>query len=111
MGHAFAPDTFPSKRQALEHAHWMINNDYAWTYRIIKEKKRMREIFDKTLYNIILGVGFTIIACVILACGDFNGFIYMMFVAFFNFLIVIYEAIGEVYDKLREIEKKLDAEK
>lgn len=39
MGHAFAPDTFPSKRQALEHARWMVNNDYAWTYRIIKEKK------------------------------------------------------------------------
>jgi len=69
----------------------------------------MKEISNKTFYNAIIGVCFIIIACVILACGDFNGFIYMMLIAFLNFVIVIYEAVGVVYDKLQEIEKKLGA--
>lgn len=38
-GYFFTPETFPSKRKALEHARFMINNGYAWAYRIIKEKK------------------------------------------------------------------------
>jgi hypothetical protein len=38
-GHVYAPETFPSKRQALEHARFMIDNGYAWAYRIIKPKQ------------------------------------------------------------------------
>lgn len=36
-GYCYTPATFPSKRKALEHAHWMIANGYAWAYRIISK--------------------------------------------------------------------------
>ena len=71
----------------------------------------MKQILEQTWINVLLGIGFLAIACVILAIGDFNGFVSMMFVAFFNFVIVLYEAAGAIYEKLDNIEKKLDAEK
>lgn len=71
----------------------------------------MKEIFRQTLINVVLGLGFMVLALVILANDDFNGFMSMMSVSFFNFAIVLYEAAGAIYDKLLEIEKKLDAEK
>jgi uncharacterized membrane protein YjjP (DUF1212 family) len=71
----------------------------------------MKEILDKTWINALLGVGFIAIAFAVWFSGEFNGFVSMMFVAFFNFVIVLYEAAGAIYDKLDEIEKKLDAKK
>ena len=38
-GYCSTPETFPSKRQALEHARWMINNGFAWAYTILKEER------------------------------------------------------------------------
>lgn len=38
-GYFYTPETFPSKRKAFEHARFMIDNGYAWAYKIIKEKK------------------------------------------------------------------------
>lgn len=71
----------------------------------------MKQIFEQTWINALLGVGFIAIAYAVWATGDFNGFMSMMFVSFFNFVIVLYEAAGAIYDKLLEIEKKLDAKK
>ena len=71
----------------------------------------MKEIFRQTLINVVLGLIFMVLALVILATDDFNGFMAIMSVSFFNFAIVLYEAVGAIYDKLLEIEKKLDAEK
>jgi hypothetical protein len=71
----------------------------------------MKQILEQTWINVLLGVGFMAIAFVVWISGDFDGFVSMMFVAFFNFAIVLYEAAGAIYDKLLEIERKLDAEK
>lgn len=38
-GYCFSPATFPSKRKAMEHVRFMIDNGYAWAYRIVKQKK------------------------------------------------------------------------
>lgn len=70
----------------------------------------MKEIFKQTLISVVLGLGFMVLALVILANDDFNGFMSMMSVSFFNFAIALYEAADAIYDKLLEIEKKLDAE-
>lgn len=40
-GYCYTPATFPSKRKALEHARWMIANDYAWAYRIISKTQNL----------------------------------------------------------------------
>lgn len=70
----------------------------------------MKKILEQTFINILLGLGFIVIAFVVWGVqDDFNGFIIMMFVAFFNFIIVLYEAAGAIYDKLEEINRKLDA--
>jgi hypothetical protein len=72
----------------------------------------MKQILEQTWINVLLGLGFMVIAFVVWGMqDDFNGFVSMMFVAFFNFAIVLYEAAGAIYDKLLEIERKLDAEK
>lgn len=71
----------------------------------------MKQILEETWINVLLGIGFMAIAFVVWAWDDFSGFVSMMFVAFFNFVIVLYEAAGAIYDKLLEIERKLDAEK
>ena len=71
----------------------------------------MKKILEQTWINVLLGVGFMVIAFVVWISGDFDGFVSMMFVAFFNFAIVLYEAAGAIYDKLLDIERKLDAEK
>lgn len=72
----------------------------------------MKQILEQTWINVLLGLGFMVIAFVVWGFQeDFNGFVSMMFVAFFNFVIVLYEAAGAIYDKLDEIEKKLDADK
>ena len=71
----------------------------------------MKQILEQTWINVLLGLGFMVIAFVVWCGDDFNGFVSMMFVAFFNFVIVLYEAAGAIYDKLLEIERKLDAEK
>ena len=72
----------------------------------------MKKILEQTWINVLLGLGFMVIAFVVLGFKeDFNGFISMMLVAFLNFVIVLYEAAGAIYDKLDEIEKKLDVEK
>jgi uncharacterized membrane protein YjjP (DUF1212 family) len=71
----------------------------------------MKQILEQTWINVLLGVGFMAIAFAVWISGDFDGFVSMMFVAFFNFAIVLYEAAGAIYDKLLEIERKLDAEK
>ena len=39
-GYSYTPQTFPSRKKALEYARWMIDNGYAWAYRIIKEEKQ-----------------------------------------------------------------------
>lgn len=39
-GYCFTPATFQSKRKAMEHVRFMINNGYAWSYRIIKMKRK-----------------------------------------------------------------------
>lgn len=70
----------------------------------------MKKILEQTWINVLLGLGFMAIALVVLGFQeDFNGFISMMLVAFFNFVIVLYEAAGAIYDKLDEIEKKMGA--
>lgn len=69
----------------------------------------MKQILKQTWINVLLGLCFMVIAFVALATDDFNGFISMMFVAFFNFIIVLYEAAGVIYDKLDKIEKKMGA--
>ena len=69
----------------------------------------MKKIFEQTWINVLLGLGFMVIAFVVWAWGDFSGFVSMMFVAFFNFVIVLYEAAGAIYDKLDKIEKKMGA--
>jgi ABC-type uncharacterized transport system permease subunit len=70
----------------------------------------MKKILEQTWINVLLGLGFMAIAFVVWAFQeDFNGFISMMLVAFFNFVIVLYEAAGAIYDKLDEIEKKMGA--
>ncbi len=71
----------------------------------------MKQILELTWINMLLGFGFIAVAFVVWATGDFNGFVSMMFVSFLNFVIVLYEAAGAIYDKLHEIEKKLGAEK
>ena len=71
----------------------------------------MKQILEQTWINVLLGLGFMVIAFVVWCGDDFSGFVSMMFVAFFNFVIVLYEAAGAIYDKLLEIERKLDAEK
>lgn len=72
----------------------------------------MKQILEQTWINVLLGIGFMAIAFVVWGVQeDFNGFVSMMFVAFFNFVIVLYEAAGAIYDKLDKIEKKLGAEK
>jgi hypothetical protein len=38
-GYCYSPATFQSRRKALEHARWMIDNGFAWAYRIIKPTK------------------------------------------------------------------------
>lgn len=37
-GYCYTPETFPSRRKALEYAREMIAYGYAWAYRIIKRK-------------------------------------------------------------------------
>ncbi len=70
----------------------------------------MKKILEQTLINVLLGLGFMVIAFVVWGIqDDFNGFVSMMFVAFFNFIIVLYEAAGAIYDKLDKIEKKMGA--
>jgi len=72
----------------------------------------MKQILEQTWINVLLGLGFIAIAFVVWAMqDDFNGFVSMMSVAFFNFVIVLYEAAGVIYDKLDKIERKLDAKK
>lgn len=66
----------------------------------------MKQILEQTWFNGLLGLGFMVIAFVVWICDDFNGFVSMMFVAFLNFAIVLYEAAGVIYDKLDKIEKK-----
>ena len=39
-GYIYAPETFPSKRKALEYAREMISEGYAWAYRIVKQKRK-----------------------------------------------------------------------
>lgn len=34
-GYRYTPQTFPSKKEALEYARWMIKYGYAWAYQII----------------------------------------------------------------------------
>lgn len=70
----------------------------------------MKKILEQTWINVLLGLGFMLIAFVVWGFQeDFNGFISMMLVAFFNFVIVLYEAAGAIYDKLDKIEKKMGA--
>lgn len=71
----------------------------------------MKQILEQTWINVLLGFGFIAIAFAVWFCDGFDGFVSMMFVAFLNFAIVLYEAAGAIYDKLLEIERKLDAEK
>lgn len=72
----------------------------------------MKHILEQTWINVLLGIGFMVIALVVWGMqDDFNGFVSMVVVSFFNFVIVFYEAAGAIYDKLLEIERKLDAEK
>lgn len=35
-GYRYTPHTFPSRREAMGYARWMIKYGYAWAYRIVK---------------------------------------------------------------------------
>lgn len=39
-GYRYTPQTFPSKRKAMEHVRFMINNGYAWAYRIVIPERK-----------------------------------------------------------------------
>ena len=68
----------------------------------------MRDILRNTWVNIALGIVFMISAFILWSTGSFEGFVSQMFVAFFNFVIVIFMAIGIACDKVDDLKKKLD---
>ena len=39
-GYCYNPNTFISRRKALEYARWMIKHGYAWAYHIINSKQK-----------------------------------------------------------------------
>lgn len=68
----------------------------------------MKDILRFTWVNIALGIIFMISAFILWANDNFDGFVSQMFVAFFNFAIVIFMAIAIVCDKVDDLKKKLD---
>lgn len=39
-GYRYTPQTFLSRRKALEYARWMIKHGYAWAYLIVKPERK-----------------------------------------------------------------------